>query len=163
MTPPGPDQTGKPASDDAGDGFRNLADAAARILDGYARVMGQVAGGGGGTAPVDGLSPALAEAWMIASGSAMRYGQGLTEVFARHQSPLLQSISAHASAAELTPEQKRQEAEALRHFLREVGETATFEARRLQKDLAKLSESIADGASGTWPEDTDHRVWETKP
>lgn len=77
---------------------------------------------------------ALGQAWMIAAASAMRYGQGLLEVQSRYQSALLRSAGAPGD---------RLTVDAFRGFLREVGETAEREARRLQLELELLGEKIA--------------------
>ena len=151
------DATGEAAEPPkSGESAAGFLDTAAGMLEAYAKIMSQLAGGGaaqsqgstaGQPASVEGVTPALVEAWTLASASTLRYGQGLTEVFARHQGALLNAASMRFSADGLTPEQQRAEAEELRQFLREVGETALLEARRLEHALEQLGEAVAQSAA----------------
>jgi hypothetical protein len=157
---------GRPDEPSSADAFRGLADTAADMFDAYARMMAGLAGGRGTTGPVVrgargqiGAPAALMDATAIASGSALRYGQRLTEVFARHQGALTSAATAHLSADGASPEQVRAEVEELRSFLREVGETARLEARRLDHELEELGESVAQAAS----EPDTKRRWTPKP
>ncbi len=177
MSSEGPDPAGeKPAGDrpeppgpgETGHGF---AASAAGLLDAYADMMARLAGGAAGRTegaapgtPPSGQNhlPALFEAWLIASGSAMRYGQGLTEVFARHQGALLDAAALRFGADDPTQAQRLAEVEELRRFLREVGETAVLEARRLDRELEQLGEAIAQGAAAPAPVDWPWRYWATK-
>jgi hypothetical protein len=169
MTSTGPDPFaqdpagGRPDDPSAGDAFRGLADTAADMFDACARMMAGLAGGrgaaGAGARGPIGAPGALMDAAAIASGSALRYGQRLTEVFARHQSALTSAAAAHLSGDGPSPEQTRAEVEALRSFLREVGETALLEARRLDQELEKLGEALAQSAS----EPDTKRRWTPAP
>jgi hypothetical protein len=153
----------RPDDRSSGDAFRGLADTAADMFDAYARMMAGLAGGRG-TAGTGSRGPisapaALMDAAAIASGSALRYGQRLTEVFARHQGALTSAASAHLSADGPSPEQARAEVEELRSFLREVGQTALLEARRLDQELEHLGEAVAQSAS----EPDTKRRWTPAP
>ncbi|MBJ3764299.1 hypothetical protein ILP92_16235 [Maribius pontilimi] len=149
MTSTGPDSSGPAAEEGRQDGTGGLAGSLAGLLEGYARIMSQIAGGGPGAADGAriGSTAALIEAGSIASGSALRYSQRLTELFARHQSALIEAIPAHLSGQDLPPDRARAEVESLRRFLREVGETAMLEARRLDHELAQLGEAVAQGVA----------------
>lgn len=161
--------TEPPSQNASGNSFM---DTAAGMLEGYAKIMSQLARGGaaqsqgaatGPAASVEGLTPALVEAWTIASASTLRYGQGLTEVFARHQGALLNAATMRVSGDGPTSEQQRAEAEALRQFLREVGDTATLEARRLEHALEQLGEAVAQGAAQSTDNENYKRSWAVKP
>jgi hypothetical protein len=160
MTSTGPDPTkiGQTSASPDADPFRSLAASAADLLDAYAKMMGQFAGmpaaGGGSAAPTD-MPQAVIEAGTIASGSAMRYGQQLTEIFSRHQAALANGASARLSGTEIDAEAARAEAEEFRRVLREVGETALREARRLNHELDGLSERVARGFAP--PGDPDYK------
>lgn len=172
MTTTGPDpfsfsQDGSSSQGNAKDSLRSMSEAAAQMLDGYARFMTRLAGGaaqsqGAGAAP-GGLPEALAEVWGITSGSALRYGQGMSDVFARHQGALTNSLALQFTPGTTDEEQQRlADVEALRAFLREIGATAVFEARRLEQELEAIGENMAQRAAGQWPEDADHRTWSVK-
>lgn len=162
MASSGPDDGQTPPNDGA-DPLRMIADKLAGGFETYARLMEQIAGAAGGTGgDGKGAEAPLKEAWLIASASTVRYGQGLTEVFGRHQGALTAAAARKIGAQKATPEELRAEAEQIRGFLREVGETAVFEARRLERELAALGESVAQQASEPWPEGADHRTWNMK-
>ena len=98
------------------------------------------------------LSPAMAEAGMIAAASTLRYWRALTEICARHQSILMQATVDRATdRSAASPAECRVMADALRACLREIGEAATQEARRLQMELEQVGESIARAAAPTEP------------
>jgi hypothetical protein len=161
-----------PGRDPQEGAFGVMAAPAAGMLSAYAEMMARLAGGRG--TPLDAaqgttgqavdLSPALAEAASVAMGSALRYGQGLAEVFARHQGNLLKAAAARmAGEATLPPEECRAAAEELRAFLRDISDTAMLEARRLEHELAQVSETIAQIAAPSSPDDRYKRRWAAKP
>ena len=90
------------------------------------------------------LLQALGEAWMIAAGSAMRYGQGMFEVQSRYQGNLMRAGGA-------APLSDREMTEHFRAFLREAGEAASRETRRLQMELDMLGEKVARAADQANP------------
>jgi hypothetical protein len=97
---------------------------------------------------------ALGQAWMIAAGSTLRYGQALLEVQTRYQSALLRAAGGPGD---------RVATDAFRGFLREVGETAGREARRLQLELDQLGEKIArDSEPPAAPETLNPRPYRAK-
>jgi hypothetical protein len=90
------------------------------------------------------LSPAMAEAGMIAVTSTLRYWRAMAEICARHQSSLMQAAMDRATdRSAASPAECRVLADELRGFLREIGDAATQEARRLQIELEQVGESIA--------------------
>lgn len=151
--------------------FRTMSAPAARMLAAYAELMARLAGGridppddapGGARAAVE-LAPALVEAASVAMGSAVRYGEGLAEVFARHQSTLANAAAARSSDETGPSDRFNAETEDLRVFLRDVSETAMLEARRLAHELDQLSEAVAQAAASSSPDDAYKRRWAAKP
>jgi hypothetical protein len=90
------------------------------------------------------LLQALGEAWMIAAGSAMRYGQTMFEVQSRYQGNVMRSGGT-------APLSDRDMTEHFRAFLREAGEAASRETRRLQMELDMLGEKVARAADQANP------------
>jgi hypothetical protein len=99
------------------------------------------------------MSPAMAQACMVAAASTMRYWRALAELHARYQSSLMQAVADRATTgqAAASPADCRVLADELRAFLREIGDAATQEARRLQHELEEVSESIAQVADQVTP------------
>jgi len=90
------------------------------------------------------MSPAIAQAGMVAFASTIRYWRVLAELHARYQSSLMQVVADRATGqAAASPADCRVLADELRAFLRETGDAAMQEARRLQYELEQVSESIA--------------------
>ncbi|WP_270936610.1 hypothetical protein [Falsiroseomonas oryzae] len=110
------------------------------------------------------VSPAMAEAASIAAASSLRYWRGLADVFARHQGTMMQAATARMTGdAALPPEQCHVLTENLRSFLREVGDTAMLEARRLEHELEQVSERLARSAASPDPDAPYLRRWSAKP
>jgi hypothetical protein len=92
------------------------------------------------------ISAALTDGWRISAASALRYGQALLAVQMRYQARMFQSIS------ERTRDQTEENlvlADEVRAFLREIGETAEREARRLQIELGQIAEALAAATAQT--------------
>ena len=101
---------------------------------------------------VSDLSPALAEAAMVAAISAFRYGRALAEICARHQGSVVQAMLDRARGqAGPAATEGRVLVDDLRACLREIGEAASLEARRLQAELDQVSELLARAAAGDAP------------
>lgn len=175
MTSTGPDPTSflhgaQPGEGKPEDVASGLAGAAASLLESYAQIMTQFAGGAGGQsgtgAAPENMSGALVQAWSISSNSAVRYGQSLTEVMSRHRGELTDAASRRLSGKRLSDEelaaQTHLEVEQLRRFLREMGETATREARRFEHELEQLGESVARSIAPTMSEEDYKRSWAAK-
>jgi hypothetical protein len=107
------------------------------------------------------MSPAIAQAGIVAAASTLRYWRTLAELQARYQSSLMQAVAERGTeqAAAASPADSRVLADELRAFLREVGDAAMQEARRLQHELEQVSESIAQVADQATPSppDSDHQ------
>jgi hypothetical protein len=101
------------------------------------------------------IAPHMAEAATVAMASGLRYGQGLAELAFRRQWSLMQAAA--------SPNQCRALVEELRAYLREVSETALLEARRLEQELAQVSENMAKCVEPAVPEASYRRTWTQKP
>ncbi len=98
---------------------------------------------------------AVTQAGAIAATSALRYGRALAEIQTRYQSALMRAL------LEQDGTDQRALADDLRGWLREIGEAANQEARRLQSELDQLSELIAQiMAAGTPAPPRQHRAKE---
>ena len=98
---------------------------------------------------------AVTQAGAIAATSALRYGRTLAEIQTRYQSALMRALLEQDGA------DQRALADDLRGWLREIGEAANQEARRLQSELDQLSELIAQiMAAGTPAPPRQHRAKE---
>ena len=98
---------------------------------------------------------AVTQAGAIAAASALRYGRALAEIQARHQASLISAL------IEQNGTDQRALGDDLRAWLREIGDAANQEARRLQSELDHLSELIAHIiAAGTPAPPRQHRAKE---
>ena len=104
---------------------------------------------------IAGMAPAMAQAWMVTTSSAVRYWQTSAEVYARYQQVVMPAVVDRASGqAASRPSERRVLADELRAYLREIGDAAMLEARRLQAELEGISEQIADAADAATPTDS---------
>jgi signal transduction histidine kinase len=104
------------------------------------------------------LSPALAEAAMVAAISAFRYARALAEICARHQGSVIEAMLDRASGeAAGASADSRVLIDDLRACLREIGDAASLEARRLQIELEQVGESIARAATADEPPPAPHQ------
>lgn len=98
------------------------------------------------------LSPAMAQAYMVAAASTLRYWRALAELQLRHQSSLMQAVADRATGqATVSPQGCRVLADELRAFLREISDAAAQEARRLQRELEEVGEAIARATDEATP------------
>ena len=98
------------------------------------------------------ISPALGEACMIGAASAMRYWSALAELGLRYEASLVQTVADQTTGRSVaSPADCRVYADELRAFLRGVGDVANLEARLLQRDLERVSETIAQAADQATP------------
>lgn len=111
-----------------------------------------------------GVVPGLGKAWLLTVRSSLRYGGALADLSLRHQASLMRATAEARSAP------SRGLTDDLRAFLREVGDAASLEARRLQRELEEVGEGMARStASATTAPDTatpasqDKRRHEVKP
>ena len=98
------------------------------------------------------IMSAMAAACMVGASSAIRYWSTLAELGARYQAGLVQAAADRATGqSAASPAECRLVADELRAFLRQVGEAATREARRLQLDLERVGETIAQATDRATP------------
>ncbi len=98
------------------------------------------------------LSPAMAKAYMVGVGSAVRYQSALAELFVQYGATLVQAATDRATGHEAaSPSDSRVMADDMRAFVRGIGEAAIREARRLEFDLAKVGETIAEATDHATP------------
>jgi hypothetical protein len=140
----------------------------------FARMLGPLAGAGttfsdfyprpvqsrhvadaaqGAVSQVADMTPAVAQAWMVATASTWRYWRALADIHARHQGSLTQAvIDRVTNQAAASPAECRVLADELRTYLREIGDAASLEARRLQAALEQVGESIARATDRASPQ-----------
>jgi hypothetical protein len=110
------------------------------------------------------MSPAIAQAGLVAAASTMRYWGALAELQARYQSSLMQAVADRSKGqTAASPADGRVLADELRAFLREVGDAAMQEARRLQHELEEVSESIAQVTDQVTPSPDYHPDHQERP
>ncbi len=114
--------------------------------------------------PRDGdLSSLMMQTWMICATSMLRYWQDLTDVYARHQPALIQVVARRATPRPSTPEaEDRLLADKLRACLREIGDVAVQEARRLETELERVSEAVAREFDQPGASEFYQRRWKAK-
>jgi len=93
------------------------------------------------------LSSLMMQTWLICATSALRYWRDLADVYARYQPALTRSAAPRATPQPSTPEasEDRVLADEVRACLREIGDVALREARRLQTELERIGEAVARG------------------
>lgn len=98
------------------------------------------------------LSPALAHAYIACASSTGRYWGALAELFIRYETSLLKAAADRAATQGTdSVSESRVLADDLRALLREIGDAAAREAQRLQHDLAKVGEEIAQATDRATP------------
>ena len=108
------------------------------------------------------LSSLMMQTWLTGATSTLRYWRDLTDVCARYQPALIRSAAPRATPQPLTPESEdRVLADELRACLREIGDVAVQEARRLQTELERIGEAVARGLEPGAPEFYQRR-WKAK-
>ena len=112
----------------------------------------------------DVFSP-IAQALMVGVTSALRYWRGLAGVYARHQGILMRAAALRTTArSQESQAEYRLMVDELRAFFREVGDVAMQEARRLESELEKIGETLAQGTDQDQPRPSENyrRRWKTK-
>lgn len=139
--------------------FAALAGAKPNTTQSSEPVASRAAGLGGAEEPrqatvaqMADFSPALAEACMVGAASAMRYWGTLAELGLRYEASLAQAVADRTTGrSAASPAEIRVRADELRAFLRGVGDAANLEARRLQLNLERIGETIAEAADQATP------------
>ena len=108
------------------------------------------------------LSSLMMQTWLICATSTLRYWRDLTDVYARYQPVLIRSAAPRATPPPLTPDgEDRVLADEVRACLREIGDVAMREARRLQTELERIGEAVARGLEPE-PSEFYQRRWKAK-
>lgn len=137
--------------------FRDLAEAAGGALGGEWSASSE------GAAKAADVAALVAQAYLTATVSGVRYWRRVAQTYGAHQSGILQSLLAGGADANLPEEQRRALVEEIRSYLREVGDVSLQEARIFQSALEKLSAQVA-GVGGAADEPSQHRRrWKAKP
>jgi hypothetical protein len=142
------DATARPRQEAAGDPLSTLVGALTGLAATFSHLVARRAESGSGAPSSDisqdgDLSSLMMQTWLICATSTLRYWRDLTGVYARYQSALIRSV---ATPQPLTPESEdRVLADELRAYLREIGDVAMREARRLQTELDRIGEAVALG------------------
>lgn len=139
--------------------FAALAGAKPKTTQSSEPVASRAAGPGGAEEPrqatvaqMADISPTLAEACMVGAASAMRYWGTLAELGLRYEASLAQTVADRTTGrSAASPAEIRVRADELRAFLRGVGDAANLEARRLQLNLERVGETIAEAADQATP------------
>jgi hypothetical protein len=109
------------------------------------------------------LSPLLMQMWIVCATSTLRYWRDLAEVYTSHQSALIRSLARRTMPQSSTLEaEDRFLADELRGCLREIGDVATQEARRLQSELERIAETVARGFDQPDAAEFYRRRWKAK-
>jgi hypothetical protein len=134
------------------------------------KVLGQGAEGGGldgfGASTGDAGKPAeivsaIAQSYLIAAGSGLRYLSRVAQTCAAHQTDILSAVVGSGVGRRASEEDSRAITENIREYLRELGDIAQQEARILQVELEKVGEGLARAADeGGTP--SPQRHWKVK-
>ena len=159
---PGPGTAGHPLSALAGISA-GLAAAMSDVIAQRTELHPAETSGSSGLDCDDNLSSLMVQTWIIGAVSTLRYWRDLAGVCGTHQSALMQSLARRAGTSSLTPDAKdRLFIDELRAFLREIGDTAARESRRLEIELAQIGEVVARGAEQPTAPGTYQRRWKAK-
>jgi hypothetical protein len=148
----------------------SLFDALSRI----SATVGKTDGSGSGasqnrasTPPDDGgaaeLAMFLSEAWVTGAVSGIRYWQRIAQTLATHRGSIVRSLSAKTGDPKLSPREERELVDALRQYLREIGDISTQEARNFQAELERIAEALARSTPGSERTVRDWRRWRVIP
>lgn len=99
---------------------------------------------------------------IICATSTLRYWRGLGEVYARYQPALLRSAARAMPQPSMAEAEDRLLADELRACLRETGDVAEEEARRLQTELERIGEAVACSFDRPDAPRFYQRRWKTK-
>jgi len=117
---------------------------------------------GGATGKAADMAPLLAQTYLIAMVSGLRYWRRVAETYRTHESAIVRSLMARAAAPSTSDGERRALIDEIRAYLREVGDVSLQEARIVQTNLDKLAAEVARVASNG-DESAHRRRWKTKP
>jgi len=102
----------------------------------------------------------LAEAYLLAAVSGVRYWRRTAETWGAHEHHVLSTLAAALLDRDLPEERQRMVVDAIRSWLREQGDVALHEARAFQRELDSVAAGVADSISAG---NLDRRYWKAKP
>jgi hypothetical protein len=105
----------------------------------------------------------LAQAYLVAVVSGLRYWRRVAETSAIHHLGLLQSLAANAADPNTSEAERRILIDGIRIYLRDLGDVSAQEARAFQSELDKLAERVATAALGPEQASDHRRRWKVKP
>jgi hypothetical protein len=158
----------------AADPLTTLIDASAGLAGLFSELMAQGSrfdagaapgrGSGSDDRPRDGeLYSLMVQTWIVCATSTLRYWRDLAEVHTSHQPALIRSVARRTMPQPSTPEaEDRLLADELRTCLREIGDVATQEARRLHTELERIGEAVACGFDQPDAAEFYRRRWKAK-
>jgi hypothetical protein len=124
------------------------------------------AGASGSSDPAAGdtdLASLMVQTLMIGTASTLRYWRDLVGIYVKHQPALMQSLARRAMTQSSTPEtEDLLLVDPLRACLREIGEVAVQEARRLETELEQIGEAVARTVDEPSAPTTYRRRWRAK-
>jgi hypothetical protein len=117
---------------------------------------------GGATGKTADMASLVAQSYLIAMVSGLRYLRRVAETYRTHESAIVRSLMARAAVPSTSDGERRALIDEIRAYLREVGDVSLQEARIVQTDLDKLAAEVARVASNG-DESAHRRRWKTKP
>jgi hypothetical protein len=117
---------------------------------------------GGATGKAADLASLVAQTYLIAVVSGLRYWRRVAETYRTHESAIARSLMARAAVPSMSDGERRALIDEIRAYLREVGDVSFQEARIVQTDLDKLAAEVARVVSNG-DESAHRRRWKTKP
>jgi len=109
------------------------------------------------------LASLMAQTLMIGAASTLRYWRELVAIYGKHQPALMQGLAWRATTQSSAPEtEDLLLVDALRACLREIGDVAVREARRLQTELERIGEAAARAVDEPGAPAAYRRRWKAK-
>jgi hypothetical protein len=109
------------------------------------------------------LASLMVQTLMIGAASTLRYWLGLVGIYVKHQPVLMQSLARRAMNQSSTSEtEDLLLVDALRAGLREIGDVAVQEARRLDTELEQTGEAVARAVDEPGVPAAYRRRWKAK-
>lgn len=109
------------------------------------------------------MASLLAQAYLVATASGMRYWRRVAETYGAHQSAVLRSLLARVADRHTSDGERRALIDEIRAYLREVGDVSLQEARIFQSELDKLGAEVATAAGNGGESSAHRRRWKAKP
>jgi hypothetical protein len=109
------------------------------------------------------LASLMAETLMIGAASTLRYWRELLGIYGKHQPALMQRLAWRAMTQSSAPQtEDLLLVDTVRACLREIGDAAVQEARRLASELEQIAEAVARAVDEPGPAAAYRRRWKAK-